>query len=88
MITIKAEQIGKKFRKFNGDLNIEVDGKWINLPAKNEAQLDNLVSAINKKQLVDLKVTDDGLITELNVNPYKNIESEILKELSKVYRHG
>lgn len=85
---ITADQIGKKFRKFNGDLNIQVDNSWINLPAGNEKKIDELVEAINKKQLVDFTITADGLITELNVNKYKNTDPAVLAELSKIYRHG
>ena len=88
MITVKAEQIGKKFRKFNGDLNLQVDDKWINLPAQNEAKLDLLLELINKNQLTSFTMREDGLILDIEKNLYKNADSEVLEKLGKVYRHG
>ena len=40
------------------------------------------------RRSVSVQLTKDGLILELNVNPYKNVDSKVMEELSKVYRHG
>lgn len=84
---LKPENITRAFRRFNGDLSIQIDGcRWIEIKSCKEA--DEMLRAKNTNQLEYVVIDEDVKIIDLKVNKYKNADPKILEEVHKIYRQG
>lgn len=88
MKTIKFEDIDRLFKKFNGSLSIQVNGSWDSLDAKNEAKLDELAELFYKKQLVEFTMDEDGMITDVKYDLYKNVDKKFVELAHKIGKKG
>lgn len=81
------KNITKAFRKFNGELNLQIDGEgWITLQPG--LKTNELLLAKNKNQLEYVVIDEDCNIISLKIDKYKNANKTVLKQLGDMYRHG
>lgn len=81
------ENITKVFRKFDGTVNIQVDGgKWIGLSDHNDPEdLQRFMLARNLGSFERLVLDEDGLIVSLVIDKYKKADPQVLEKLKDLY---
>ena len=88
---LKSENITKAFRRFSGDLSIQIDGKrWITIvPTKDNGQktIDEFIRARNTNKLDYVEINEDKEIVDLQLKK-KDTNQEIVDKVKKIYRHG
>jgi hypothetical protein len=86
------ENITKSFRRFNGDLSIQINNKrWIDLKPSEEMGpqvIDDFLKARNTGRLEYIEVNENKEIVELKIDKYKNANKDIVDQVRKIYRHS
>lgn len=89
---LKPENITKSFRKFSGDLSIQIDGKgWIDLKSikKNDSKIiDEFLKARNTNTLEYVEINEDKEIVEIKLKRNDESKQDVINKVRKVYRHG
>jgi len=86
------KNITKSFRKFSGELSIQVDGKrWIDVKPSEKAGpqvIDEFIKARNTDRLEYVEINENQEIVDLKIDKYKNADKSVVDKVRKIYRHG